>query len=237
MKEFDAETLKKRDGKDGNPVYIAYKGRVIDVSRSNLWKTGVHMNRHKAGLDLTADIQAAPHDTAVLDRYLQVGMLQKQEAVERQMPGLLSTLMTRFPMLRRHPHPMMVHFPIVFSVSTFLFTFLYFITGISSFETTALHCLGGAVLFTPVGMATGWFTWWLNYFSKKSRPVTIKIRCSLLLMGIVTGAFLWRCTVPDILTSFSRMSILYLLLILLLIPIITVIGWFGASLTFPTENE
>jgi hypothetical protein len=30
---------------------------------------------------------------------------------------------------------------------------------------------------------------------------------------------------------------IYLLLILSLIPIITVIGWFGATMTFPIEEE
>ena len=32
-------------------------------------------------------------------------------------------------------------------------------------------------------------------------------------------------------------SLIYLLLVLALIPIITVIGWFGASMTFPVEKE
>ena len=47
-----------------------------------------------------------------------------------------------FPMLRRHPHPMTIHFPIVFMFSTTLFTLLYFLTGVRSFELTALNCLG-----------------------------------------------------------------------------------------------
>ncbi len=75
MEEIDPKELPKFNGKDGNPVYIVHRGRVIDVSASKLWKTGLHMNRHHAGNDLTTDIQAAPHGLEVLDRYPQVAVL------------------------------------------------------------------------------------------------------------------------------------------------------------------
>jgi uncharacterized membrane protein len=195
------------------------------------------MKRHQAGNDLTAEIEAAPHDTEVLDRYPQVGVLKKEEIPEKPMPKFLSSLLARFPMLRRHPHPMLVHFPIVFMFSPTLFNLLYLITGIKSFEATALHCLAGGILFTPLTMVTGWFTWWLNYLAKPMRAVTIKISFSILLMAVSIGAFIWRIWDPGILVSFTGRSILYLLLILSLIPIVTVIGWFGATLTFPVEKK
>ncbi len=56
MKEFDLTSLSRFNGQDGNAVYIVYQGRVIDVSQSKLWKTGLHMKRHQAGSDLTEDI-------------------------------------------------------------------------------------------------------------------------------------------------------------------------------------
>jgi predicted heme/steroid binding protein len=34
--ELSAEELSRRDGKDGRPVYICHKGRIIDVSESPL---------------------------------------------------------------------------------------------------------------------------------------------------------------------------------------------------------
>ena len=84
MKEIDLEELEQSDGKDGKPIYVAYQGKVYDVSGSKLWKTGRHMNRHQAGRDLTTDIQAAPHTPEVLERYPQVGVLRKREAAERK---------------------------------------------------------------------------------------------------------------------------------------------------------
>ena len=236
MKEFDLESLSEFNGQDGKPVYIAHQGRVIDVSKSKFWMTGLHMKWHQAGKDLTTDIEAAPHGLEVLDRYPQVGVLKKKGEGERPMPRTLSQLLRRFPMLRRHPHPMMVHFPIVFIFSPTLFNLLYLITGGRSFETTAWHCLGGGILFSPLAIGTGYFTWWLNYLAKPMRPVTLKIRLSILLMVISLFAFVWRILSPEILSSFTGGSILYFLLVLSLIPIVTIIGWLGASLTFPLEK-
>jgi predicted heme/steroid binding protein/uncharacterized membrane protein len=237
MKEFDLEALKEFDGKGGKPVYIAHGGRVIDVSQSDPWKTGVHMNRHRAGTDLTADIEAAPHGLEVLDRYPQIGIFKKEKEPERQMHPFLANLLKRFPILRRHPHPMVVHFPIVFSFTPALFILIFLITGYRPFEATALHCLGGGILFAPVAIATGYFTWWLNYLARPMRPVTIKIRFSILLWGFSILAFIYRVLNPGILLSFSGGSILYLLLVFSLIPIVTVVGWFGATLTFPLEKK
>jgi len=237
MNEFKPDELGKYNGKEGNPAYIAHQGNVFDVTESAKWKGGLHMLRHHAGEDLTADIAAAPHGVDVLTRYPHVGVLKKQETPGRPMPVLLSRLLTRFPMLRRHPHPMTVHFPIVFMFSAALFTLLYLCTGIVSFESTALNCLGAGLVFTPVAMATGYYAWWLNYSARPLKPVIIKQILSWLLLVIGITTFLWRLAAPDILSSFRFASMVYLVLILSFIPLVSIIGWFGASLTFPIEKE
>ena len=195
------------------------------------------MKRHHAGNDLTTDIQAAPHTLEVLDRYPQVGVLKKEMGSERKIPASLSRLLSRFPMLRRHPHPMVIHFPIVFMIATAGFTVLYLLTGYKGFDTTAFHCLGGGLLFTPVAILTGFYTWWLNYMAKPNRPVNIKRRLSFLLFAVQIAAFSWRMTVPDVLTCFGSVTVIYGFLILSLAGIVTVLGWFGAMLTFPIEKD
>jgi predicted heme/steroid binding protein/uncharacterized membrane protein len=237
MKEIDPKELSGFNGESGRPVYIAHQGKVFDVSKSKLWEGGVHMNRHHAGNDLTTDIQAAPHGPEVLERYPQVAGLKKQAAAEREMPAILSRLLKRFPMLRRHPHPMTVHFPIVFMFAATVFTLLYLVTGITTFELTALYCLGAGLIFTPVAMATGYYTWWLNYLSKPLRPVTIKKRLAAVLLIVEIIAFAWRIAVTDILAPFRLAGVIYLILILSLFPLVAALGWFGASLTFPVEKE
>jgi predicted heme/steroid binding protein/uncharacterized membrane protein len=237
MKELEPKELKKYDGKNGNPAYIAHKGNVFDVTGSTKWKGGIHMLRHHAGEDLTAELAAAPHGMDLLARYPQVGVVKKNEAPDRPMPVMVSWILARYPMLRRHPHPMTVHFPIVFMFSAAIFTLLYLCTGIASFESTAMNCLGAGIFFTPVAIATGYCTWWLNYSARPLRPVIIKQILSWLLLAIATASFIWRIAVPDILVPFGSTSMVYLILILSLVPLVSVIGWFGASLTFPVEKE
>ena len=239
MQEFDIAELEKYDGNDGRPVYVAYKGKVYDISDSKLWRNGLHMKRHHAGQDMTTDIQGAPHEPDVLERFPQVGTLKEEAAdvAELEIPRPLALLLEKVPMLRRHPHPMTVHFPIVFSFSTTIFNILYLIFGIKSLETTALHSLGAGILFTVVAIVTGLYTWWLNYMAKPLRAVNIKLTFALILLAVQIITFIWRLKVPQVMESLQGANLIYLLLILSLFPIVVVIGWFGAFLTFPVEKD
>ena len=140
-------------------------------------------------------------------------------------------------MLRRHPHPMTVHFPIVFSFCATLFNILYLITGIKSMEITALHTLAAGILFTVVAIATGLYTWWLNYMAKPMMAAKVKISLSLTLLVVQIIAFIWRMKMPMVMDSLQGANIIYLLLVLSLFPIVVVVGWFGAHLTFPVEKS
>ena len=237
MKEFDTEELSTFDGKEGRPAYVVHQGRVFNVTESKIWKNGVHMRRHHAGKDLTTDIKGAPHGTEMLERYPQVGVLKRVEVPEREIPEVLSRLLSKIPMLRRHPHPMTVHFPIVFMFSTTLFNILYVVTGIKAFEITALHCLGAGILFTPVAIVTGLYTWWLNYMAKPLRSVTAKMKVSPLLFATQIVVFAWRILDPGILDSLGFASAIYFLLVLSLFILVTINGWFGAAMTFPFEKD
>jgi predicted heme/steroid binding protein/uncharacterized membrane protein len=238
MKEFTPEELAQCNGENGKPVYIAHAGKVYDVSASKMWKTGTHMKRHRSGQDLTTDIQGAPHPPDVLERYPQVGVLKKvEEAADSRIPATLAALLKHFPFLRRHPHPMTVHFPIAFMFSSTVFSLLYLITGEKSFDTTAFHCLAAGVFFNGVGITTGFYTWWMNYMAKPLKPVRIKIPLTLSMLVVSASLFVWRLSVPDILDSLSGSGLLYILLVLSLSVMVTVIGWNGASMTFPVEKE
>ncbi len=75
QQKFTLEELTKYDGKNGNPAYIAYKGKVYDVSESSFWLDGDHLGAHQAGKDLTAELELAPHGPDNLDRVKLVGTL------------------------------------------------------------------------------------------------------------------------------------------------------------------
>ena len=76
-KRFTSEELKEYDGKDGRPAYIAYKGKVYDVSDDFLWVEGDHQGEHVAGKDLTEEMMQAPHAEDVLERVPLIGVLVK----------------------------------------------------------------------------------------------------------------------------------------------------------------
>lgn len=238
MKEFTPEELSACNGENGRPVYVAHEGKVYDVTESRFWKNGLHMRRHRAGADLTAEIGGAPHGPETLARFPQVGVLRKAaDPLEERLPAPLAALLRTFPFLRRHPHPMTVHFPIVFMFSATAFSLLYLLTDEKSFETTAFHCLGAGVFFNAVGIATGFYTWWLNYLARPLRPVRIKIPLTLLMWAISILLFVWRWRVPGILDSLSGLGLAYILLVLSLAVLVTVIGWNGAAMTFPVEKD
>lgn len=234
--ELSVEELAQNNGKEGKPVYIAYKGRIYDVSGSNLWKTGTHMKRHPSGKDLTTDIGGAPHGPEVLERYPQVGVIRRETVPPIETKTFLEPLFEKLPFLRRHPHPMTVHFPIVFMLSAAFFTFLYLVTGNPSYDTTAFHCLAGGVFFTPIVILTGFTTWSVNYLRRPLRSVNIKMTFSLLMLVVSIAALVWRETAPRVLTNLNGAGYIYLLLIFSLCPMILIIGWHGAKLTFPIER-
>ncbi len=73
---FTLEQLKQFDGRAGKTAYLAIKGKVYDVSHSELWLDGDHQDIHLAGNDLTGEIVNAPHGEEVLTRFPVVGELR-----------------------------------------------------------------------------------------------------------------------------------------------------------------
>jgi predicted heme/steroid binding protein/uncharacterized membrane protein len=231
MKEFTAEELTSFNGKDGRPVLIAFQGKVFDVTKSPLWTKGLHMNRHLSGKDLAGEISAAPHGTEVLERYPQVGVLKKGAPEElKHLPLMLRNLLQTFPSARRHPHPMVVHFPIALFMASSLFILLYLIFKNPSFEITSFYLLILGAVASPFAMATGLLTWWINYRLKLTYLVKRKIQLSVLLLIFEIILILWRGF------QYQISHPIYFILIVLLAPIVSLLGYYGGQMTFPTEK-
>ncbi len=231
MKEFTLEELSSFNGKDSRPVYIALQGKVYDVSQSPLWSKGLHMNRHPAGKDLAGEISAAPHGTEVLERYPQVGVLKKGAPEElKHLPPGLQNLLQKFPMARRHPHPMVVHFPIALLMASSLLVLLYLIFKNPSFESTSFHLLILGAIASPFAMATGLLTWWINYRLKVTLFVKRKIQFSILLLIFEIILILWRSSASQISNP------IYFIMVVILTPIVSILGYYGGQMTFPAEQ-
>ena len=158
------------------------------------------------------------------------------EEASRPQPSWLAPMVARHPYLRRHPHPALAHFPIVFMLAAGFFSVLFLLTKAASFETTAFHCLGGGVVTTPAAIATGVLTQRLNY-PQPDPTLTLEKRLSYLLWAMVAAAFVWRLCNPTVLRELHGLNLVYLLLVLAVTPLVTVISFFGGILTFPLEQD
>jgi len=239
-KRFTPQDLAGYDGTDGKPAYVAYKGVVYDISASKRWKDGKHMNLHHAGMDMGLDLAQAPHSADLLTRFPRVGVLEAPalapEPVADRVPAWISKYMKRFPMLKRHPHPMTVHFPIAFCVLAPLCLLLALVTGWAGFDAALLVLLGAAVVFTPVAIVTGLFTWWLNYAAARIRPIVVKLIATPILFLAALWAFVAHLKAPDLLAH-PGSHLGFIIVVLALFPLVSLIGWFGAALTFPPHED
>ena len=232
MKEFTAEELASFNGKEGRPIYVAFQGKVYDVTKSRFWAKGLHMKRHSAAKDLTGEISAAPHGPEVLERYPQIGTVKKGLPEElKHLPFFFQEFLQRFPMARRHPHPMVVHFPIALFMAASLFILLALLFQKGSFEIASFYLLILGTISSPFAMATGVLTWWINYRFKLNYFVKRKIQLSVLLLIFEVILIVWRSSQVEVSHP------VYIVMMVLLVPIVSLLGYYGGQLTFPTEKS
>jgi len=74
MKKYSPQQLALRNGQDKEEIWVAYKGKIYDVTTSRLWRNGTHYE-HWSGQDLTAELKDAPHTEKVFEKLKIVGEL------------------------------------------------------------------------------------------------------------------------------------------------------------------
>ena len=73
-RQFTKSQLALRNGQDKEEIWVAYLGKIYDVTDSRLWKNGKHYE-HWAGQDLTDELPDAPHTEKVFEKFDVVGEL------------------------------------------------------------------------------------------------------------------------------------------------------------------
>lgn len=74
IKTYTHSQLALRNGQDREEIWVAYQGKIFEVTESRLWRNGKHYE-HWAGQDLTDELPDAPHTEEVFKRFVQVGVL------------------------------------------------------------------------------------------------------------------------------------------------------------------
>lgn len=75
MEFYSKAQLALRNGQDKPEIWVAYLGRIYDVTHSRLWRDGKHYE-HWAGQDLTEELADAPHTNSVFERFECIGLLK-----------------------------------------------------------------------------------------------------------------------------------------------------------------
>jgi len=74
IKNYTRSQLALRNGQDRPEIWVAYQGRIYDVTTSKLWRKGMHYE-HWAGQDLTHELPDAPHTEKVFEKFSVIGIL------------------------------------------------------------------------------------------------------------------------------------------------------------------
>jgi predicted heme/steroid binding protein len=233
---FTLEELKQFDGKEGRPAYIAYEGKVYDVTASKLWRNGVHVRQHNAGEELTAAMPAAPHDAEVMEKVPQVGIIVAPQ-VETPEPAV--PLPFRWS-LDNHWHTILTHFPTalgsvapVFALASLLFIGkpLY-----STFQQVAFWNLAICALASVPTLLTGWLSWACNYKGRMNPIYWMKWSFSigLIVLSSVTLCTWWfglHGALPPEPAGAAFWA--YTGLLVLHAPVVVVLGHYGGKIVYP----
>lgn len=74
MNTYSKQQLALRNGQDKPEIWVAFEGKIYDVTLSRLWRNGKHYE-HWAGQDLTDELKDAPHTKSVFEKFEVIGLL------------------------------------------------------------------------------------------------------------------------------------------------------------------
>jgi predicted heme/steroid binding protein/uncharacterized membrane protein len=237
MKVYTSDELAAADGKDGSAAHVAVQGKVYDVSKSKRWVNGSHMRMHCAGADLTREIKSAPHGLEVLERCELVGTLQddRREGASG-LKGTLEAWLDRHPFFRRHPHPAIVHLPVgIFAVAPFM-EIIALLWSSPCTEWAAYCCTLAGFLAIPASIATGYFTWWINYDAGYLPILVTKRRMAWLALFLGALAVAVRSFLVDQPLSIQdTRTFVYVVVLVLAAGTVAGVGFLGGKLIFPYD--
>lgn len=221
-KRFTENELRQFDGKEGRPAYITFKGKIYDVSNSQLWKDGKHLTSHVAGIDLTEAITSAPHGEENLSKLAIVGELIKKETLQQLFTRRLERL---------HPHSTASHFSVSCIPLALIFFIIWLISGQPAFESAVFYLLIVGLISILVSGVTGIISWTVSYESKTTKTFNLKISLGILLFIIGLWTLIWRLTGQRVILS-PPSSFIYLASFIIQTTICLVLDHYGKKIVY-----
>ena len=227
MQQFSEEELRHYNGQEGKPAYIAYKGRVYDVTSSKFWKKGSHFKKHFAGSDLTPEMANAPHSDEVFENFPYVGEFvtishtadeSKKERYRRWYAAY-------------HPHPMIIHFPIALHYFSAAADVLFLANPSANYEAAVFLSFLIATVMGFVALITGVFSWWINYDLVKSKPFMIKLYGASFTLVIGLVPIIQMAMNSNIPFEKGLDGFIYHSIIFVTVISITVVAYYGGKIT------
>jgi predicted heme/steroid binding protein/uncharacterized membrane protein len=223
QRQLTRRELKEFNGKAGEPTYVAFKGKVYDLSGSRLWVDGTHLKRHFAGDDLSEHIINAPHGQEVLRGFPVIGELTEETLFKHGLAKMIEKL---------HPHPIMVHFAMAYAIVISLLCLLYILTQQRCFEAASYYLLALGAITTPGAGISGFFTWKITYEGRMTLTFFRKIVLTVILFIVITLCFVIRTMAPDVLLMKDTLSYIYLALVVSLVPVTVMLGYYGGKIVY-----
>lgn len=228
------DELKKYDGKNGQKAYVAFKGKVYDVTNSDLWQNGEHEDMHIAGSDLTSSMSSAPHGEEVFSGFEVVDRLEdSDEIIEGD--SLKERLKEWYKIY--HPHPITVHFPVALHIFAGLFDFLFLFDKNEVYEQMVFYSFTIATIMGAVAMVFGILSWWVNYDFSQGKSFVIKLYTSIitLILGII-GIAIYLASERSI-YEMDTLGIIYHLSVFATVLTVIVLGYYGGKITWGTPKK
>jgi predicted heme/steroid binding protein/uncharacterized membrane protein len=230
MQYFTKEELRKYNGNNDMPSYVAFNGSVYDVSSSALWKNGGHFKKHFAGSDMTSAIAGAPHSEDVLSRYPKIGELVISDTADKNRQLSKEHLTVWYS--KYHPHPLIIHFPIALHYFSAFADILFLKYLSSEYEAAVFLSFVVATVMGLLALVTGVFSWWINYNFTKSRPFMIKLVGAFFTLFAGLVPIVQKLTDPNIPFSKSIEGYIYHSIIFATVISVTIVGYYGGKITW-----
>lgn len=225
--------LKQYDGKNGNQAYVAYKGKVYDVTKSAEWQNGSHYGVHDAGLDLTQAMANAPHADDVFEGFDAVDTLDEEDEEEDQQSGVDWVKWYR----KYHPHPMLVHFPIALHLFAVVLDMLFLYNHHPSYATAVFYSLFASTVMGLFAMLSGLLSWWVNYQMVLNQIFVTKILLSIASLILGVFAIALYLNDPTIIYHSSFAGIFYHSTVFATGVMVIILAYNGGKLTWPDEES